>query len=348
MKTCVPVEGAAPCAPTAFNWHGLILMSVDIPNYRIVEKLGEGAQTRIFRARCMRTGRDYAVKIVKVVRPEDMSFVELLRAEHAIGTSIDHPVIRKLYELRILRQRLRTRGAILFMEYVNGISMADREFRFTLDSLLGLLKQVAQGLHAMHVAGYVHADLKPNNIMVTADLTVKLIDLGQSSRIREAKPRIQGTIDYMAPEQAQRGMLDQRTDVFGLGAALHRVVTGKPVPTEMNQTVSMHSQSLVGKRRDEIQRPSMEELPLSVSRLIADCCKPNPADRIADMPALIERIDLARTVMSRQGIVDPTAAMFETDENDQDGEPDLSDVISADLGTIIEDDFDFGAPNAAS
>ena len=67
-------------------------MSVEIPNYRIIEKLGEGAQTRVYRARCMRTGSDYTVKIVKIVKPEDANLVELMKAEHLIGTSIDHPV----------------------------------------------------------------------------------------------------------------------------------------------------------------------------------------------------------------------------------------------------------------
>ena len=69
-------------------------MAVDIPNYRIVEKLGVGAQTRIFRARCMRTGKDYTVKIVKLAKPEDASFIDLLRTELAIGSGVDHPVIR--------------------------------------------------------------------------------------------------------------------------------------------------------------------------------------------------------------------------------------------------------------
>ena len=275
-------------------------MSVDIPNYRIIEKLGEGAQSQIYRARCMRTGKDYTVKIIKVRKPEDTSFVDLLRAEHLIGSSIDHPVIRQVYELRIMRHRLRIRGAILFMEYVDGVPMSDKEFCRPLAEVLTLLRKVAEGLHAMHLAGWVHADLKPNNILVTADDQVKLIDLGQSSKIHDAKPRVQGTIDYMAPEQVQRGILDQRTDVFGLGAALHRVVTGKPVATEMNQTVTLHSQSLVGKRISEIRDRQNIKLPTCIRRLVDDCCQTDPDDRIADMPALIERINFAQTILTKQ------------------------------------------------
>ena len=202
-------------------------MAVDIPNYRVVEKLGVGAQTRVYRARCMRTGKDYAVKIVKIRAPEDAKFLDLLKEEYDIARAVDHPVIRKAYELRMLRRRLRVHGAILFMEYVPGITMSDREFKRPIEDVLSFFVQAAAGLHAMHIAGFVHADLKPNNMIVTPDDQLKLIDLGQSAKMNQPKARVQGTIDYMAPEQVNRGVLDKRTDVFGLGAALHRILTGR-------------------------------------------------------------------------------------------------------------------------
>jgi serine/threonine-protein kinase len=275
-------------------------MAVDIPNYRVIEKLGTGAQSRIFRARNMRNGKDYTVKIVKVVKPEDAGFVELLRAEYAIGTAVDHPVIRKVYELRMMRHRLRVRGAILFMEYVPGISMGEKEFKYSLPEVLKFFGLVADGLYAMHVAGFVHADLKPTNILITPDERVKLIDLGQSAGIRQAKSRVQGTIDYMAPEQVQRGVLSERTDVFGLGATLHKVLTGKAIATEMNQTISMHSQSLVGRRVNEIRESVMHELPTCVQRLINDCCQTDPNERLLDMAEVSRRIELARTIVTKR------------------------------------------------
>ncbi len=309
-------------------------MSVDIPNYRIIEKLGEGAQSQLYRARCMRNGKDYTVKIVKVTKPEDTSYVDLLRAEHAIGSTVDHPVIRKVYEYRIMRQRLRLRGGILFMEYVDGLPMSDKGFHRPFDEILRLFGKAAEGLHAMHMSGYVHADLKPNNILVTNEGAVKLIDLGQSSKIHEAKTRIQGTIDYIAPEQVQRGILDQRTDVFGLGAAMHRVVTGKPVATEMNQTISLHSQSLVGTRLSQIRQTTTENLPACVARLIDDCCQYDPARRLRDMPAFIERLRLARTILAKQA-QGPTA--FDLDHEFAWDEPEsphdgMDDTILDELG----------------
>ncbi len=325
-------------------------MAVDIPNYRVIEKLGVGAQTRVFRARCMRTGQDYTVKIVKIVKPEDASFIDLLKAEYAIGSTINHRVIRKVFELRLLRQRFRVRGAILFLEYVNGLSLSEKEFRRPMDEILRIFAEAAHGLHAMHLAGWVHADLKPNNILVTADGVVKLIDLGQSAKIHEAKPRVQGTIDYMAPEQVNRGKLDHRTDVFGLGATLHRVVTGKAIATEMNQTVSMHSASLVGRRISEIRESTMHHLPACVTRLIDDCCRSDPKERVTDMPAVIERIDLARTILSRgtNGVEPPVELEDEIDPDASkereftgfDPEDDEFGLILDEDGTLNLDDSD--------
>lgn len=307
-------------------------MAVDIPNYRVIEKLGVGAETRVFRARCMRTGRDYTIKLVKIVKPEDAAFIELLKTEYAIGSVINHPAVRKVYELRMLRQRLRVRGAILFLEFVDGISLSDKEFRQPMAEVLRVFEEAAVGLHAIHQAGYVHADLKPNNIMVTRDGHVKVIDLGQSTRLRGAKTRVQGTIDFIAPEQVQLGVLDERTDVFGLGAALHRVLTGRPVQTDMNRTVTVHSQSLIGKRVDEIRGNGNgngngnghAELPVCISRLITDCCQYTPADRIPNMVALRERLALARAIVSRP----------ERDPTDM-----IDDAIGAD-GEFDDDGFD--------
>jgi serine/threonine-protein kinase len=324
-------------------------MSVDIPNYRVIEKLGVGAQTRVYRARYMPTAKDYTVKVVKIVNPEDAGFIELLKAEYAIGSSIDHPVIRKVFELRMLRQRFRVRGAILFMEYVNGITLGEKELNRPMDEILRIFSESAHGLYAMHLAGWVHADLKPTNIMVATDGAVKLIDLGQSARIHEPKAKIQGTVDYMAPEQVQRGKLDQRTDVFGLGASLHKVLTGKPIPTQMNQTVNLQSLNPTVKRAEETRASSTNDLPICVSRLIDDCCRYDPSERIPDMPTLIERIALARTIIAKKSADEGAPATIVDDHADAEddwGEDGNLAAIVEGLGLSDDDDepIDIGDP----
>jgi len=288
-------------------------MTLEIPNYRVIERIGTGAATAIYRARCVRTGRDYAIKTMKVRAPEDMKIIDSMRDEYNVGSQMDHPVIRKVYEFRLIRQRLRVRGALLFMEYVPGVSMSDKDFKPSLQEVLRLFAIAAEGLAAMHRVGFVHADLKPGNMIVTPYGNLKLIDLGQSFRLGQAKQRVQGTIDYMAPEQALRETIDQRTDVFGLGATLHRVLTGKPVPTEMNQTVNPHSHRLLGKRVEEIPQPILTELPVSVARLIEDCCETNPADRPQDITAVMQRLEMALAIVSKP----PTEDMIEGREDDE-------------------------------
>jgi eukaryotic-like serine/threonine-protein kinase len=146
----------------------------------------------------------------------------------------------------------------------------------------------------------VHADLKPGNILVTSDHEVKLIDFGQASAINQPKRRVQGTIDYMAPEQAARQMLDARTDVFGLGATLHRVFTGRPVATEMNQCLDVHSLGRIGVRVEDNAAAALDSLPPVLSKLIDDCCAKEPVRRPRDMREFIERCRIVRVVLAKQ------------------------------------------------
>jgi len=273
---------------------------MDLPNYRTLEKLGVGANSSIFHVQSLRNSQDYAVKYVKVHSPEDMKFVDQLQEEYNIGQAIDHPVIRKIFELRYIRRRMRVHGALLFMEYVNGVEMGAREFSVSIPLLLKYFVRAAEGLAAMHDTGYVHTDLKPGNLLVTPAGDVKIIDLGQSCKMMTAKPRVQGTIHYMAPEQANCGLLDKRTDVFGLGAALYRIITGKAVVTEMNRNIGMHAPGLIGMRKDKLDAAPEVEIPLCVSMLIDECCTKNPADRIQDMPTFMERAKLAIAILNKR------------------------------------------------
>ncbi len=276
-------------------------MSIDIPNYQIVSKLGIGANSRVFQARNMQTGARYTIKVVKVHQPEDMRFVEQLRDEYAAGSAVDHPIVRKTYELRYNRRRLtKIKSAMLFMEYVDGIAMNDPDFSCPLPKLLGYFRQAAEGLLAMHSAGYVHADLKPGNTLVTPDERIKLIDLGQSCKIGTTKHRIQGTIDYMAPEQVSRGKIDARTDVFGLAATLYKVLTGQPIATDMNQNISMQCLRLVGTRVSALNQPAAVELAGPIERLVEICCQRDPSRRLPDMKAMIDRLDMVRTIIQRR------------------------------------------------
>ncbi|NOT00796.1 MAG: serine/threonine protein kinase [Phycisphaerales bacterium] len=275
-------------------------MSLYLADYRVIEKLGTGANSDIYCVEHLETGELRAAKYVRINEEDEKKFLEQLRAEQATGQSLDHPVLRKIYDLRQIRKRLRIQAAVLLMEYVDGVPMSHSEFRPELPRLLGYFRLVAEGLQVMHHSGYVHADLKPGNMIVTRDDRVKLIDYGQSSAMMHAKERIQGTMDYMAPEQARRSVLDQRTDVFGLGATLFKLLTGRAVTTEMNKVASLHMPSRIGRRLSELKRPISDDIPTCVARLMEDCIKSEPVERLADMRAVINRIDLTLTILDHQ------------------------------------------------
>ncbi|HNO78997.1 MAG TPA: serine/threonine-protein kinase [Phycisphaerae bacterium] len=274
-------------------------MSIDVPHYRIMGKLGTGADSTIYQAKALKTGVIYAIKHVKVTTPESHKTIELMKDEHQCGSLMDHPALRKTYELRLVKRRLTLKAAMLFMEYVEGKSLAELATSLSVLQALYLFEKAADALAEMHKIGFVHADLKPGNILVMSDQNIKLIDFGQSCRINQVKPRIQGTIDYMAPEQESKSRLDARTDVFGLGATFHKVLTGKPIATKMNQNLDVHSLGRLGVRKSDNEQPSLEELPPVISKLIVDCCQQNPDKRPKDMHDFISRCRMARLTLAK-------------------------------------------------
>ncbi len=275
-------------------------MSLILPDYRVIRELGRGASSQLYCVEDIKTGELRTAKHIILGDADEKKFIEQLRAEQATGQLLDHPTLRKVFELRYIRKRFRVQAAVLMMEYVDGIDMGSSQFRWSLPQLLSYFRSAAEGLSAMHHHKFVHADLKPGNLMVTPSDEVKLIDFGQSSTLLQAKERIQGTPDYMAPEQAKRSVLDQRTDVFGFGATLYKVLTGMALKTEMNKTAGLHLEGRIGKRVTEMSRGSTDEVPTCILRFIEDCCREDPMDRLSDMRAVINRIDLSQTILEHQ------------------------------------------------
>jgi serine/threonine-protein kinase len=148
----------------------------------------------------------------------------------------------------------------------------------------------------MNAAGWVHADLKPNNIVVDDGGTVKIIDLGQSCPIGKIKQRIQGTPDYIAPEQVQRQPLDARTDVYNLGATIYWVLTGKAIPTAMPKKG-------VATLKDDMSVVPPEKhnplVPPALSKLVVDCIEVLPSRRPQNMNVVASRLDMVRRALSR-------------------------------------------------
>jgi len=179
--------------------------------------------------------------------------------------------------------------------------------------LLDTFIQSAQGLKAMHNMGYVHCDIKPNNILRNDAGLVKVIDYGQSCKIGTVKERIQGTPDYIAPEQVSRRPVTVQTDIFNLGATLYWAITGKNIPTLYTVNKKGDNSFLVD---DRIQSPSElnPKIPPAVNNLALECISTSPKKRPADMDEMITRLEIGKHILNKQA--NPNHANYVHDPND--------------------------------
>ena len=159
--------------------------------------------------------------------------------------------------------------------------------------------QVAQGMKAMHAMGYVHCDMKPNNILLTKEGVAKVIDYGQSCKIGTIKERIQGTPDFIAPEQVARRPVSVQTDVFYLGETLYWGTTGRHIPKLYTVNKKGENSFLLDSKFDT----PMDLNPLTppaVSNLVMECIATKPSKRPADLDQMINRLELGKHILLKQ------------------------------------------------
>ena len=263
---------------------------MQIPGFTIREKLGTGARSTIYKASDDNTGQIIALKRVVLEVAEDARIFEQVETEFSVSKQIDHKFIRKCHKVIKRRKLLKTNEILMVMEMVDGVSL-ERSKSLSLIDIMIVFRMVAQGLDAMHTAGFVHCDMKPNNIMINlAKAEIKIIDLGQSCRIGTVKTRIQGTPDYIAPEQVRKQPITHRTDIFNLGATFYWAMTGKNVPTLIPQKGELGTISKLPQALPPAQ--IYRKIPLALSNLVMECVLDNPAERPSSMGDIISRLDV--------------------------------------------------------
>jgi len=269
---------------------------LQVPGFQVVEYLGSGARSTIWRVRERRTNRLYALKRVLRQPGDDDRYLNQAINEYNVSRQLDHPAVRKCYRLRRLRRWFQVTELHLLMEMCEGEScQANRPTE--LAETLRIFMVVGEALSHMHARGYIHADIKPNNIIVAADGTVKIIDFGQSCPIGTIKERIQGTPDFISPEQVHRRPLDVRTDVFNFGATLYWTLTGQAIPTILPKKTE------VIQLRSEAQFVPADklnpEIPGPLARLLESCVEPVPSRRPASVREVLAKLDLMAHTLTR-------------------------------------------------
>ena len=264
-------------------------VALDIGGFSIIKRIGIGARSTIYMAIDEQDKTEVALKRVVFERPEDSRIFEQVDTEYKVARRIDHPYVRKCHKLKKIRSMFMVKEMLLSMEFFDGKSLEDSPALSLLDVLL-VFRMVASGLLAMHQQGFVHCDMKPNNILINEAGSIKIIDLGQSCKIGTIKPRIQGTPDYIAPEQVRRKALGPKTDIFNLGATMYWALTGKNVPTLIPKKNSLGLPIPPPPRL--APHELRKKLPVELSKLVMDCIEDEPPQRPRDMMAVISRLDL--------------------------------------------------------
>jgi serine/threonine-protein kinase len=196
--------------------------------------------------------------------------------------------VRRIHEIRRIRRLLTLKEVHLFMELCDGKTVQD-DRPTDLREAVRVFAAVAEGLAHMNARGFVHADTKPNNILVAPDGAVKIIDFGQSCPLGTVKERVQGTPDFIAPEQVHRRPLDARTDVFNFGAALYWTLTGRAIPTALPRKGALTMKSEMMVQPIEQSNP---DVPPAVTKLVMDCIEVQPSRRPETMNEVASRLHL--------------------------------------------------------
>ncbi len=268
---------------------------------KILHPIGAGAASVIYRARDLSTGQIVAVKYLAVEEKPDRKYLRHARNEYKVLQALQNAHggeppegIVKVFRL-IRRGRLKQRKEhILVMEYVDGLDLR-RESRYPMGQVVDLLCQVSNALSRLHAEGYIHGDLKPENVVVDHSGTAKLVDFGFACRSGTQAQSVRGTRDYMAPEQLNKGYLTEKTDLYNFGATMYFLLTGRNVPA-MIPAQNDPAHFIAGDTAAAPPRELKPEVPVALDAVTMRCLEKEPIAR----PACVEEVrDVLEEVRAR-------------------------------------------------
>ena len=282
--------------------------------YEIGGVLGRGGMAEVHRGRDLRLGREVAVKVLRGDLARDPSSQVRFRREAQAAASLNHPAIVAVYDTGEDRTATGATPYIV-MEYVEGETLRDllrREGRLSPERAMSLTADICAALDFSHRNGIVHRDVKPGNVMITPQGTVKVMDFGiaravsDSAATMTSTAAVIGTAQYLSPEQARGEGVDARSDVYSAGCLLYELVTGTP-PFTGDSPVAVAYQHV----REDPRTPSSinPAIPPALDAILLKAMSKNPANRYqsaADM-----RADLLRAVAGQR--VEATPVMSDAD-----------------------------------
>lgn len=267
--------------------------------YRLMSLLGTGENSAVFLARHTGLDRLAAIKILPAHRVKDTSYLGRFYREAKAVASLNHPNIVRAYDVDSQKND-ETELHYLVLEYIDGSNLeklVPREGRLTASSAVDAIRQAAMGLAHAHDAGLVHRDVKPSNILIDVDGTVKLLDLGLARFFRDEEEesltlkhdeKVLGTADYLSPEQAiDSHGVDHRADIYSLGCTLFYALTGRPPFNDGTLVQRM----LAHQTRPVPQLAELrDDLPPGLQPIIDKMMAKKPADRYQSATDIVDEL----------------------------------------------------------
>ena len=256
--------------------------------YEIIEKIGSGGMSNVFRAKDLKLGRMVAIKVLKDEFCTDLDFVDKFKKEAQAAAGLLGENIVNIYDVVD-----EGRYHFIVMELVDGITLKEYiRIKGKLDITEGvsIAIQVARALKTAHAQHIVHRDIKPQNILITDDSKVKVADFGIARAVSEQTVNANaiGSVHYISPEQARGGRCDARSDIYSLGITMYEMFTGR-VPFTGESTVAVALAHL----EQAMTPPGVYNNKISpnLERIILKCTKKDPANRYQNITELLDDLE---------------------------------------------------------
>lgn len=312
--------------------------------YEVLEKIGTGGMSDVYKAKDHKLNRLVAVKILKQEFSENENFVSKFRVEAQSTAGLMHPNIVNVYDVGD-----EDGVNYIVMELVDGITLKkyiEKKARLSVKEAVSIAIQVAMGLEAAHNNNIIHRDIKPQNIMISKDGKVKVTDFGiaKAATSNTITSNVMGSVHYTSPEQARGGYSDAKSDIYSLGITLFEMLTGR-VPFNGDTTVAIAIKHI----QEELPSPAdyNDDIPISVEKIVLKCCQKSPDRRYQSAAELIT--DLKKSLITPDkdfvSLVDPDeegATRVATSEESKavKGEDRLSDTEQMRLNRDVVREYD--------
>lgn len=258
--------------------------------YEITELIGVGGMADVYKAQDVMENRPVAVKILKPEFSKDEEFLRRFRNESKAIAVLSHPNIVKIYDVGFTDEI-----QFIVMEYIDGITLKEfieQQGVLKWKDALHFITQILRALQHAHDKGIVHRDIKPQNIMLFSDGTIKVMDFGiaRFSRIdgKTMSDKTIGSVHYISPEQAQGLMTDERSDIYSVGIMLYEMLTGRK-PFDGDKAVAVAVKHMQEKAINP--REIMPSIPEALEEIVIHAMEKKPADRYQSAAEMIRDID---------------------------------------------------------